>query len=276
MIVFPNAKINLGLRIVSRRPDGYHNLETVMMPVALCDALEAIISPNLSLKVYGSDLADIPVEKNLVVKALRALEKFSGRELPVDIYLQKVIPDGAGLGGGSADASFMLKMLNELYSLGLSNKELAEVAVGVGADCPIFVYNMPMLALGIGDILTPVSLPQLEGKAIVISKNSEGVSTKEAYAGVTPCNDNNRMPLTDILSLPVSEWEKAGLHNDFEDSIFPQRPAIAELKKLMYDSGASYASMSGSGAAVYGIFDDVKMAEHVVKSLKCFARIVNV
>ena len=179
MILFPNAKINLGLRVLGKRPDGYHNLATIMVPVPWCDILELIaaedreegIRLHMEKEIDGCD-----AENNLVVKALRALERHIGRALPaLDVYLKKQIPFGAGLGGGSADASFAIRGANELFGLGLSDAKMAEVALTVGADCPFFIYNRPMMAEGVGEILSPVELPALSGKSIVIAKPSSEI-----------------------------------------------------------------------------------------------------
>lgn len=252
MILFPNAKINLGLNVVRRRPDGYHDLETLFYPVPWRDILEIVpaAGETTTLTVTGRNV-DCPPEKNLVMKAYMALDAMSPLP-PVDIYLQKIIPDGAGLGGGSADAAFTLKGLNELFSLGYSDEELADVATKIGADCPFFIYNTPMLATGIGNIFSPVNI-DLSAMSIAIVKPQVHVSTKEAYSGVTPA-----LPDTDIRSIlldPVECW-RGSLKNDFEDSIFPLHPQIADVKEKLYNMGASYASMSGSGAAVFALFNE--------------------
>lgn len=251
MILFPNAKINLGLNVVRRRPDGYHDLETLFYPVPWRDVLEIVPAKGdtTTLTVTGRNV-DCPPEKNLVMKAYSALDAMSPLP-PVDIYLQKIIPDGAGLGGGSADAAFTLKGLNELFSLGYSDEELAETATKIGADCPFFIYDVPMLATGIGNVFSPISI-NLSSMTIVIVKPPVHVSTKEAYSGVTPA-----LPAVDIRSTlidPVECW-RGVLKNDFEDSIFPLHQEIADVKTRLYDLGAVYASMSGSGASVYGLFD---------------------
>ncbi len=250
MILFPNAKINIGLSVTQRRPDGYHDLETLFYPVPWYDILEIVPASgsDTTLTVSGRDV-DCPVEKNLIMKAYHALSK---RMLipPVDIFLRKVIPDGAGLGGGSSDAAFTLTGLNELFKLGLSKEELADTAAGIGADCPFFIYNTPMFATGIGNIFTPAAI-DLSGMAIAIVKPPVSVLTKEAYSGVIPA-----MPVCGLPSLiaePVNCWRDIVV-NDFEKSIFAAHPEIAIAKEKLYSLGASYASMSGSGAAVYGLF----------------------
>ena len=270
MILFPNAKINLGLRVLGKRPDGYHNLATIMVPVPWCDILELIaaedreegIRLHMEKEIDGCD-----AENNLVVKALRALERHIGRALPaLDVYLKKQIPFGAGLGGGSADASFAIRGANELFGLGLSDAKMAEVALTVGADCPFFIYNRPMMAEGVGEILSPVELPALSGKSIVIAKpSSEAVSTREAYAGVRPRPLAEGETVCAETTTPICEWQSSAvLANDFEQSVFPLRPEIADVKRRMLEAGALYASMSGSGASVYGIFDNDILADSAV------------
>lgn len=250
MILFPNAKINIGLYITSRRDDGYHNLETLFYPVGWQDILEIVPAKGTetTLTVSGNAV-ECPPEKNLVMKAYRALNN----EIPlppVDIYLHKVIPDGAGLGGGSADAAFTLKGLNTLFSLELSDERLAAIAAKIGADCPFFIYNRPMLAKGIGNEFSPIEI-DLSDKIIAIVKPQESVSTKEAYSGVTPSEP--KFDLQEALAADITEWRDK-ISNDFEKSIFPAHPAIESVKEELYALGADYASMSGSGAAVYGIF----------------------
>lgn len=276
MIVYPNAKINLGLNVVERRPDGYHNIETIFYPIPLQDALEVQeigeteedndtckereqgLSSTLKrhrFRQSGTPL-DCPAEQNLVLRVLDLLEK--DFELPpLDIYLYKHIPSGAGLGGGSADAAFMMRLLNEKFQLGLSDEEQMQRLAGLGADCPFFILNKPAFATGIGDQLTPVEL-DLSGWHLVLVKPDIQVNTGEAYAGVTP--QQPLMSLDYIVSRPVSEWETL-MHNDFEQSVFALYPEIAAIKDRLLDLGATYAAMSGSGSAVYGLFQ--KPLEHV-------------
>lgn len=254
MITFPNAKINLGLNIVEKRPDGYHNLETVFYPVEMCDALEIIpLGPDkgtglCELHQDGLAIAG-EAESNLVVKAYRLLDKEFG--LPsVETHLLKRIPSGAGLGGGSADAAFMLKMLNELFHLGLSTAALEERAARLGADCAFFVQNQATFAEGIGNIFSPATV-DLSAYDIRIVKPDVFVSTRDAFARIVPRKPERS--IREIVQLPVEEWRDL-LKNDFEESVFPQFPAIAQVKEDMYNQGAVYASMSGSGSAVFGIF----------------------
>lgn len=258
MITFPNAKINIGLQIVGQRSDGYHELVTAMVPVGWQDILEIVPAKEetSSLTVSGRYI-DCPTDKNIVMKAYRALNEFV-KLPPVDIFLRKIIPDGAGLGGGSADASFTLITLNQLFALDLTDKQLAEIAAGIGADCPLFVYNRPMLATGTGTTLSPIDLPQLSGRTILIIKPDFSISTAEAYANVTPCQPAT--PLTELLSKPIDQW-KDYVTNDFEAALSDRFPQIGQIKQQLYDSEAVYASLSGSGSAVYGIFNNDKMAE---------------
>lgn len=259
MILFPNAKINLGLYITEKRPDGYHNLLTAFYPVGWRDILEIVPARGVetTLTVSGRGV-DCPPEENLVMRAYRALAEKVPLP-PVDIYLRKVIPDGAGLGGGSADASFAIMGLNSLFGLGLTSEEMADVAVGIGADCPFFVYNRPMIATGIGDVLSPVEVC-LADMPILIVKPRVHVPTRNAYSGVVP-----RVPdvdLRSILASPVDTWQGRFI-NQFEETVFPAHPAIAALKEELLAMGASYVSMSGSGASVFGIFpgyDSVKLS----------------
>lgn len=250
MISFPNAKINLGLNIVSKRPDGYHNLETVFYPIPLTDILEIVPSADGEphLHCYGRPV-DCPAEKNLVMRAYRLLQQEF--HLPgVDIHLYKHIPDGAGLGGGSSDAAHTLTMLNEMFELELSQQRLATVAARLGADCPFFIYNRPMLAHGIGDELQSIDL-SLAGHTLLLVKPAVSVSTAEAYARVTPTPPAT--PVEEITSWPIEMWD-GQLVNDFEPSVFALHPELWAIKLLLLEAGAEYAAMSGSGSAIFGIF----------------------
>lgn len=252
MITFPNAKINLGLNITEKRPDGYHNLETIFYPIPLEDALEITVlnSPEnkFSLHQSGLEIAGDP-GTNLVVKAYKLLdEKF---HLPsVDIYLYKNIPSGAGLGGGSSDAAFMLKLLNDKFSLKLSDKTLEEYAAILGADCAFFIKNTPTFAEGIGNLFSPVTL-SLKGYQLVLVKPDIFVSTREAFAQIRPHKPEHS--LREIIAAPIEQWKDC-MVNDFEESVFPQHPAIGKIKEDLYNEGAIYAAMSGSGSSVFGIF----------------------
>ncbi len=257
MIVYPNSKINIGLNVVERRPDGYHNLETVFYPINLQDALEihewedAQEDECYQLKVSGAILDGSP-DDNLVVRAYRVLKRdFPEKVKPLRIFLFKHVPTGAGLGGGSADAAFMLKAMNERFSLGLSVKELQMYATQLGADCAFFIEGKPVFAEGIGDRFSDVQM-SLKGKFLVLVKPDVFVSTKEAYSAVVPHRPETS--LKELLKAPIETW-KDFVVNDFERSVFPMHPEIAAIKDRLYDLGALYASMSGSGASVYGIFD---------------------
>lgn len=251
MLKFPDAKINLGLNIISKRPDGYHNLETVMIHVPSHDILEIVESTDGkdSLHCSGRPVG-CPMEKNLVYKALLKMrERYAVP--PVAIYLDKQTPDGAGLGGGSADAAYTLRLLNELFSLGATREEMAAMAASIGADCPFFIYDTPMLCTGTGTDLSPIDLTLPDGMWIVIVKPDVSVPTKEAYAGVTPRQPD--APLSEVLKLPVEQWQEY-LKNDFEESVFKRYPVVADIKRRLIEAGALYASMSGSGSAVFGLF----------------------
>ena len=257
MITFPNAKINLGLNIVERRADGYHNIETVFYPVPLTDVLEIVPAAVTSLSCYGNAV-DCPAEKNLVMKAYRLLQQRFDLP-PVEMHLYKHIPDGAGLGGGSSDAAHALIMLNRMFNLQQTDSALAAMAATLGADCAFFIYNRPMMATGIGDVLAPVEV-SLRGKTLLLVKPPVGVDTRTAYSRVTP-----QAPATDILdtlALPVGAWDGL-LVNDFEASVFAALPQLWVIKARLMDAGAQYAAMSGSGSTVFGIFDSDNLAESV-------------
>lgn len=255
MITYPNAKINLGLNIVSKRPDGYHNLETVFYPIPLCDTLsvEAMPAGTQPQSDYLFNIEGTPVdctpEKNLVIKAFRLLQS-EYPLAPVQISMHKDIPFGAGLGGGSADAAFMLKMLNDHFDLKLSTEKLEEFAARLGADCAFFIQNRPTLAEGIGNIFTPISL-SLKGYTLVLVKPEIHISTQEAYAKVHPHMPEHR--IQDAICRPIEEWKDI-IVNDFEESVFPNHPELDRIKQELYHQGAIYASMSGSGSSIYGIF----------------------
>lgn len=250
MLVFPNAKINLGLNIISKREDGYHNIETIFYPVQLQDALEIVPATQKEgvFKQSGIVIKDDP-NNNLVIKAYNLLRR--DYKIPeIDIYLYKHIPFGAGLGGGSADAAFMLKLINDFACLNLSVKKLEEYASQLGADCPFFIQNKPVFAEGIGNIFSPISL-SLNGYTLVLIKPEIHVSTQEAYSNVNP--QKSEKSIVSIIKEPIETWKNT-LFNDFEISVFRKYPAIAKIKQQLYEEGALYASMSGSGSSVFGIF----------------------
>lgn len=245
-----NCKINLGLHIVRKREDGFHDLETIFYPTDFFTDILTIENSQEEIEFVCRSVQDLgPAESNLCVKAFRLLQRdfvISG----VRITLEKGIPSGAGLGGGSADAAFTLHLLNRLFDLNLSNERLKEYAAQLGSDVPFFIENRPMYATGRGEILTPIDL-DLSKHTIRIIKPDISVSTKEAYAGVTP-----KLPvvnLCEVAQRPVEEWS-AQMHNDFEESIFTKHPSLQTLKEQFYQEGALYAAMSGSGTAVFGIF----------------------
>lgn len=258
MITFSNAKINLGLSIIARRPDGYHDLETVFYPVAWEDALEVHADEandsGCRLHLHGMKIEGSP-EDNLVMKAYRLLA--SEHRCPaVEAHLYKHIPSGAGLGGGSSDAAFMLKLLNERFDLRLSVEILEAYASRLGADCAFFIRNTPTFAEGTGNLFSPVSL-SLKDYQIVIVKPDVFVSTREAFAHVRPRRPAHSV--REVIGMDVELW-KDYLQNDFEQSVFAQYPIIADIKEELYRMGAFYASMSGSGSAVFGLFkpeDDI-------------------
>lgn len=256
MIVYPNAKINIGLNVVEKRPDGYHNLETVFYPIGLQDILEIqeidsdVPACGYRLKVTGTVLDGSP-EDNLVVRALKLLKRDFDLP-PVSIGLYKHIPTGAGLGGGSADAAFTVKTLNERFKLELTIEQMENYCSQLGADCPFFIQNKPVFATGIGNVFHPVEL-NLKYKQLVLVKPDIFVSTKDAYAKVKVQHPKKQLP--ELLAQPIETW-KDTVVNDFETSVFSQYPEIAAIKDQMYDLGAVYASMSGSGSSVFGIFED--------------------
>ncbi|MDR2147503.1 MAG: 4-(cytidine 5'-diphospho)-2-C-methyl-D-erythritol kinase [Tannerella sp.] len=250
MICFPNAKINIGLFVTGKRDDGFHNIETLFYPIPLCDVLEIFPSEKLSIFQSGSMTPSEP-EDNLVVKAYREMQKIYDFP-PVSIFLRKAIPSGAGLGGGSSDAAFMLKSINQLYNLEASDGALEKIGEKIGADCPFFIQNKPVFASGKGNIFTPSDL-SLKGYTLYIVKPPVEVSTKEAYAMIKPMESS--FNLNQLSHVPVSEWRNV-LKNDFEAIVFDKYPVIKEIKDVLYKNGAEYAAMSGSGSAVYGIFEN--------------------
>jgi|WetSurMetagenome_2_1015567.scaffolds.fasta_scaffold36463_3 4-diphosphocytidyl-2-C-methyl-D-erythritol kinase len=249
MIVFPNAKINLGLNVVEKRSDGYHNIETVFYPISLCDGLDVVESDRFEFTLSGMDIQANP-ENNLVTKAYILLKKEFGLP-PIKIHLHKVIPVGAGLGGGSSDGAFMLKLLNELYGLRLEIGQLEKYASILGSDCPFFIRNNPAYATGVGDILTSVKIDLSEYSTILI-KPPYSVSTADAYKNVVPSSEKNSI-FNILMDSPVSKW-KNKLENGLENPVFKMFPEIKLIKEKLYELGALYASMSGSGSSVFGIF----------------------
>ncbi|HLN20101.1 MAG TPA: 4-(cytidine 5'-diphospho)-2-C-methyl-D-erythritol kinase [Bacteroidales bacterium] len=254
MIVFPNAKINVGLRITARRNDGYHDIETIFYPVGVFDALEFIASDSLisdELVTTGNNGGLENIDQNLVIKALSRLREL--RSFPwLKIHLHKAIPLGAGLGGGSSDASCILKSVNKFFSLNIPHGEIMQIAASIGSDCSFFIDNVPAFATGRGEILSP-SGQFLKGYFIVLLNPGLHVSTKEAYGNCKPAT--HPVSLSTIISMPVNEW-KDNIKNDFEDYAFAKYPLIGQLKEDMYRYGALFSLMSGSGSSVFGIFKD--------------------
>ena len=258
MITFPCAKINLGLNIVSKRPDGYHNLETVFYPIPLTDALEIKYMdekfPSESpcdLKITGNDI-DCNEEDNLVIKAYQLLA--ADFQLPrVHAHLVKRIPTQAGLGGGSSDAAYMIRLLDERFRLNIGIPEMERYAAKLGADCAFFITADPSYAEGIGDVLMPADVPGagLGGYYLAVVKPSVAVSTRDAYTAIVP--KTPAKCCRDIVRQPIETW-KDELVNDFEAPIFAMHPELATIKQSLYDAGAVYAAMSGSGSALFGIF----------------------
>ncbi|MBD1394909.1 4-(cytidine 5'-diphospho)-2-C-methyl-D-erythritol kinase [Mucilaginibacter sp. ZB1P21] len=250
MIVFPNAKINIGLNITARRPDGYHDLETVFYPLKINDVLEVIEANELSFESTGLEIPG-DMDDNLCVEGYHLLKKDFPKLPPVKIHLHKNIPIGAGLGGGSSDAAFFIKLMNDKFSLELSSDAMMEYARKLGADCAFFIENKPVFAFEKGDEFEEVKL-DLSGYHIALVMPDEHVSTAEAYRGVKPAPVSET--LYDLIKTPIANWKRT-IKNDFEGHIFRDRPAIRGVKAELYEHGALYASMSGSGASVFGIFE---------------------
>jgi 4-diphosphocytidyl-2-C-methyl-D-erythritol kinase len=250
VITFPNCKINLGLRVLSKRTDGYHNLETVFVPVPFEDCLEIERAQGESSLAVSGLIVDGPTENNLCWKAYQ-LMKNEFRLPAIDIHLHKQIPSGAGLGGGSSDAAFTLKLLNEKFRLQLSQDDLLKLAAKLGSDCPFFIINTPCIGRGRGEQLEPLQLPQLEGLFGIIVLPPIHISSAWAFQQLTP--KEPAIPLVQLLQRPIQDWREE-LINDFENPVFNFHPKLREIKDQLYDAGATYASMSGSGAAIYGVF----------------------
>ena len=267
MVTFPNCKINLGLSIIRKRTDGYHDLETVFYPIQIKDALEIIETKNsqqsgdtdrdnAQCSISGLTI-DGDIENNLCVKAYHLLKK-DFPDLPaVQIHLHKVIPMGAGLGGGSADGAFTLKLLNRKFELGLTEEVLIKYALQLGSDCPFFIKNTPSFATGRGEKLEPVNV-DLSGHRLIIVHPGIYVNTGLAFSNIK--NYQRSGSVKEIVQQPVSSW-KQELTNDFEEPVFSKHPEIKKVKDDLYDNGAVYASMTGSGSAVYGIFEKASSIE---------------
>ncbi|MGI9544507.1 MAG: 4-(cytidine 5'-diphospho)-2-C-methyl-D-erythritol kinase [Cyclobacteriaceae bacterium] len=265
MLSFPNAKINLGLHITAKRPDGFHDLETCLYPVGWCDILEVIQGKEVDFTYSGLPIEGDPKD-NLCFKAYELLQ--SDCDLPpIQLQLHKGIPLGAGLGGGSADAASTLLTLNKKFSLNLDHVVLKKYAAQLGSDCPFFIDNTPSFATGKGDTLEPANV-DLTGNHVVIVNPGLHISTAQAYSNVTPRKPS--ASLREILDRPLGSWKET-LVNDFEENIFRDYPEIKQIKKQLYDQGAFYSSMSGSGASVYGLFDEeINLDQPFPPHYKCF------
>lgn len=265
MVSFPNAKINLGLYVTEKRPDGFHTIESVFYPVPWHDVLEIIPSKKVTFTASGLSIPG-KNEDNLCLKAYQLLSD-NYRIPPVHIHLRKEIPMGAGLGGGSADAAFTIKMLNELFSLQLPTAEMAAHAARLGSDCAFFIYNTPQIATGVGDQLTPSSV-SLKGYYLALVYPGIHIPTKKAYSGIRPAK--NDVDLSALQEYPPDEWSRF-LRNDFEAHIFEQHPALKNISNKLTEAGAVYTAMSGSGSAIFGIFQQppaVNFSEdYIVKEL---------
>ncbi len=252
MIRFPNCKINLGLHVLGKRSDGYHNLETVFFPVPLCDALEILPLQEVQQPLFS--LSGLPVagdnNNNLCLKAWGLLRNDFPQLPPVNIHLHKSIPMGAGLGGGSADGAFMLMMLNETFKLGLSSERLAQYALALGSDCPFFIYNKPSIATGRGEVMEEIEV-NLAGYFMYLVYPNLHINTGEAFRELR--FTDHAVSVKDIIQQPIETW-KENLKNDFEEGIARQHPVIANLKQQLYEQGAVYAAMSGSGSTVFSLF----------------------
>ncbi|MEO6521621.1 MAG: 4-(cytidine 5'-diphospho)-2-C-methyl-D-erythritol kinase [Mucilaginibacter sp.] len=264
MINFPIAKINIGLNITARRPDGYHNLETVFYPIKINDVLEVIKSDQLTFEASGLGIPG-RVEDNLCIKAYHLIKQDHDIP-PVSIHLHKHIPIGAGLGGGSADAGYFIRLINQTFDLNLSIEAMSDYARRLGADCAFFIESKPVFAFDKGDQFESIEL-DLSKYHIALVMPPTHVSTSEAYRGVKPAPVTRS--LKDLIQLPVADW-KHHIKNDFEDHIFKAHPEIRGVKATLYQTGALYASMSGSGASVFGIFDKKPDLEFLEEDTEVF------
>lgn len=250
----PCAKINLGLNIVSERSDGYHNLQTVFYPIPLCDEMMTEERKNGIGNGFSLSLSGIPVdgnmEDNLITRAYRLLCRYHSLP-PIHIDIAKHIPNGAGLGGGSSDCAFTLRALNDMFDLNIPRQQLIDYAATLGADCPFFILSEPAYGEGIGELLSPIKTLNLKGYYFALVKPEVHISTREAFSGIK-CQYPKVNP-RDAIARPIEQWRQL-LTNDFETSLFPTHPEIARIKNRLYDMGALYAQMSGSGSSVYGIF----------------------
>lgn len=257
MILHPHAKINLGLRILRRRPDGYHDIESCMLPIGWADQLTVEIATGATEDSYeiAGLASELPIERNLIYKAVQLLRAHHHEIPPLRLKLEKRIPSEAGLGGGSADAAYTLLAVNELCHLGLATAQLETLAGELGSDCPFFIQSRPVLVTGRGEVLTPLTMPSaLYGKWLLVVKPPIGMSTAEAYRQVTR-HPEAEGKLAALLEQPIGEWREL-IVNDFEPVVFAHYPELAALRDTLYRHGALYAAMSGSGTALYALFDD--------------------
>lgn len=253
MLTYSNAKINIGLNIVEKRKDGFHNIETIFFPIGMRDAIEIVNSKEDTPYTFSASGIPINIDAkdNIVVKAYELIR--SKYSFPAqDIHLHKTIPFGAGLGGGSANAAYMIKLLNNKFNLGMSNKEMEREVKKLGSDCALFIKNEPAFAVGKGDQLSSIDL-NLSGYHTLLIKPDIHISTPEAYANIKP--QKPETSLKELIKQPIENW-KDTIKNDFEASIFPKHPLLAEIKEELYEEGAIYAAMSGSGSSMFGIFKD--------------------
>jgi 4-diphosphocytidyl-2-C-methyl-D-erythritol kinase len=273
VVTFPNCKINLGLHILGKREDGFHNLETVFYPLPFKDAMELIPNTNndTEIEFTGTGLAvDGNATDNLCVKAYHLLKKDFPQLPAVKIHLHKAIPMGAGLGGGSADASFMLKLLNEKFKLNLSTSQLLNYALQLGSDCPFFIINKPCFATGRGEVLEEVAVDLSMYKIVLINPGIH-INTGWAFSNISP--PIPQKSIKEIINQPIETW-KDELKNDFEEPVFAAHPQIKETKESLYQQGAIYAAMSGSGSTVFGIFDQ-NTDSVALKDNNYFIKIIN-
>jgi len=253
MTTHPNCKINLGLHVTERRPDGYHNLETIFIPIPLCDSLTINTSDRYALYQVCIKSVSTP-EENICTKAYRLLCEEYPQIGGAEVHLEKNIPIGAGLGGGSSDGAHTIIMLNNIFNLGLTDEQMCSYAARLGADCPFFIYNRPCYATGIGDHLEPLNFRfPISNLHFVLLKPPVAVSTADAYRGIVPKRSD--IDLRKAVKQPVEKWRDL-IVNDFETTVFPKYPIIAEMKQYLYDRGAVYASMSGSGSALFAFFKE--------------------
>jgi 4-diphosphocytidyl-2-C-methyl-D-erythritol kinase len=257
MICFPNGKINLGLYVLSERADGFHNIETVLYPVPVRDVLEFLPAKTFQFTISGFPIDGIK-EENIVYKAWLLLHK-NFKLPPLGVHLHKAIPPGSGLGGGSSDAAFFIQEANNCFHLEIGKKEMINLTAQLGSDCPFFIENKPSLATGKGEILQEINI-NLKGKYLLLIKSGIHISTAQAYSMVKA--EQSKTRLTEIVSKPLEQWTGL-LKNDFEETVFEAHPELEEIKNNLYHLGADYASMTGSGSAVFGIFNKQPVLKNI-------------